>query len=163
MIGIIYGSSTGNTEKAAEMIAEKIEKSIVRNITDTDVAFIEGCDLLILGTSTWGTGDLQDDWESGVKILREADLSGKKVALFGFGDQESWGDSFVDGMGTLYNVIDEKGAELIGRWSTEGYSYESSTAVVAGGFVGLALDEDNQADMTEERINKWVQQIKEEM
>ncbi|EAH9105226.1 flavodoxin, partial [Campylobacter jejuni] len=44
--------------------------------------------------------------------------------------------------------------------STDGYTFEASDAVVDGKFVGLALDNDNQEDQTESRIDAWVEQIK---
>ena len=163
MVGIIYGSSTGNTEKAAELIAEKIGSAEVKNASEADASFIENCSSLVLGSSTWGAGDLQDDWETGINLLKKCDLAGKKVALFGFGDQEGWGDTFADAMGILYETVVEKGASVIGRCSTDGYSYSSSAAVVDGEFVGLPLDEDNQSHLTEGRIDAWVEKIKDQI
>ncbi len=160
MIGIIFGSSTGNTERAAELIAEKIDGSEVKNIADVDAAYLGSCSALILGSSTWGAGDLQDDWETGIDTLKSADLSGKKVALFGFGDQEGWGDTFVEALSILYKAVTEKGAEVVGKCSTEGYSFSSSESVVDGEFVGLPLDEENQSDLTEDRIAAWTDKIK---
>ena len=160
MIGIIYGSSTGNTEKAAGLIADRISGSEVRNVSAADKEFINSCSSLILGSSTWGAGDLQDDWESGINVLKDCNLSGKKVALFGFGDQEGWADTFVDAMGLIYETVVECGAYVVGKCSTDGYSYSSSIAVIDGEFVGLPLDEDNQPDLTEDRISAWTEKIK---
>ena len=117
-------------------------------------------DLLILGSSTWGLGDLQDDWEVQINNLKKLDLSGKKVAFFGTGDQASYPDTFVDAMGILYDAADETNASLIGAWPVDGYEHTESLAVRNGKFVGLALDEDNQADLTGERITGWVELIK---
>ncbi len=160
MIGIIYGSSTGNTERAAWLIAERIINSEVRNVSGIDASYIDSCSSLILGSSTWGSGDLQDDWESGINVLKKCDLSGKKVALFGFGDQEGWGDTFVDAMGIIYETVVEAGAHIVGKCSTDGYSYTSSAAVIDGEFVGLPLDDDNQPDLTGKRIGEWTEMIK---
>ena len=160
MVGIIFGSSTGNTERAAGLIAEKISGAEVRNISDADAEFIDSCSSLILGSSTWGAGDLQDDWEEGIKVLKSCDLSGKKVALFGLGDQEGWGDTFVDAMGMIYKAAVERGASIAGRCSTDGYSFSSSLASIDGEFVGLPLDDDNQSNLTIGRIAAWTEKIK---
>ncbi|MCC8146839.1 MAG: flavodoxin [Bacteroidales bacterium] len=164
-IAIIYGSSTSNTQNAAEAIAEKLSGN---EVTLLDVSNVKAQDLedypnLILGTSTWGLGDLQDDWESFLPKLKSMNLEGKVVALFGLGDSGSYPDSFVDGMGILYEAIQDKGIKLIGQVSTEGYDYEDSKAVVDGKFVGLALDDDNESDKTNNRISAWVSEISQQL
>lgn len=157
-VAVVYGSAMGNTESAAKLIAEKLGVSDVLNIADTDANTINGYDKLIVGTSTWGSGDLQDDWDAfdfgGLK------LHGKTVAIFGMGDSESYSDSFCSGMGKLAAKLKGAGANIVGAVSTEGYSFEASEAVENGNFVGLALDNDNQEDQTESRIDAWVAKIK---
>ncbi|WP_319475800.1 flavodoxin FldA [Marispirochaeta aestuarii] len=160
-IGIFYGSSTGNTEAAANIIQSRLEKADVKNIAGiSSMDELTKYDLLILGSSTWGLGDLQDDWEVQINNLKKLDLSGKKVAFFGTGDQASYPDTFVDAMGILYDAAAETNASLIGAWPVDGYEHTESLAVRNGKFVGLALDEDNQADLTGERITGWVELIK---
>lgn len=159
-IAIVYGSSGGNTEG----VAKKIQKTLgmdakVFDIGSTDAATINGFDTLILGTSTWYDGELQDDWES--FNIDTLELSGKKVALFGLGDQEGYGHEFCNGMAILYHACVDKGAVVVGgSWPTEGYDFEASNAVIEGGFVGLAIDEDNQDDLTDERVSAWVEALK---
>lgn len=157
-IAVIYGSAMGNTEGAANTIASKLGISDVFNITDIDANKINSYDKLICGTSTWGSGDLQDDWDS--FDFSALNLSGKIVAVFGMGDSESYSDTYCGGMGKLAQNLKEAGATLVGEVSTDGYNFESSDAVVDGKFVGLALDNDNQEDQTESRIDAWVAQIK---
>lgn len=159
-IKIIYGSTTGNTEKAAELITDKIGGECINIINAGNDDF--NADLVILGVSTWGIGELQDDWEDGMSKLTTENLKGKKVALFGLGDQSGFGDTFIDGVGTLYEKALECGAEIIGTWSTDDYDYGSSTAELGDTFAGLALDDDNEPDKTEERISQWVEQLKKE-
>ena len=156
---IIYGSSTGTCEDLAGRIGSKLGVSDVINVTDADADVIAANDNLILGTSTWGAGELQDDWYDGVELLKSADLSGKTVALFGCGDCESYGDTFVGGMAEIYNAVKEAGAQVIGQVSTDGYTFDDSAAVVNGKFVGLALDEVNEDNLTDGRIDAWVAQI----
>ncbi|MDR1284965.1 MAG: flavodoxin [Campylobacteraceae bacterium] len=159
-IAIVYGSSGGNTESVAKLIQKKLGKEIdLIDISKADADKINGYDKLILGTSTWYEGELQDDWDSFNKDSLK--LEGKTVALFGLGDQDGYGGEFCDGVGTLYQLSLEKGAKIVGdKNSTEGYSFEYSKAVVDGKFVGLIVDEDNQSDLTESRVEKWVESIK---
>ena len=157
--GIFYGTSMGNTESVAEKIAKELDANL-HNVADNPADELRQYDNLILGTSTWGVGDLQDDWEDFLSALEKADLSGKTIALFGLGDASSYSDSFVDGMGTIYDSIKEKDCTIVGEVSTEGYSFDDSTACIDGEFVGLPLDEDNESDLTDERLKKWLEDIK---
>ncbi|MDL2323108.1 flavodoxin [Bacteroidales bacterium OttesenSCG-928-A17] len=161
-IAIIYGSTTDNTKAIAETIASKLSGN---DVSVLDVSKLKAGDLdtypnLILGTSTWGLGDLQDDWDGYLSDLKASDLSGKTIAFFGVGDSSSYPDTFVDGMGILYQAVQGKGATTIGAFPTDGYSYDESQSVVDGKFVGVALDEDNESDQTEERLNAWIESIK---
>ena len=160
-IKVIFGSSTGSTESAAHKIAAALNADCVNvaNATADDFK----ASTLILGTSTWGFGELQDDWQSGIDRLQAADLSKTTVALFGFGDQESFSDTYLDAMGILYEAIASKAAKIVGKTSVEGYNHSASRAVVDGAFCGLALDDVNEADKTEARIDAWVKQILNEM
>lgn len=113
-----------------------------------------------MGTSTWGAGELQDDWYDGVNVLKAADLAGKTVAVFGCGDSESYSDTFCGAMAEIYNAAKDAGATLVGEVSTDGYTYDDSEAVVDDKFVGLALDDVNEDDKTEGRIDAWLEAIK---
>jgi len=105
---------------------------------------------------------LQSDWEDFFDELDTIDFTGKKVAYFGEGDQVGYPDTFQDAMGMLEEKIVERGGETVGYWSTDGYEFTDSKALRDGKFVGLALDEDNQSDLTDERIKTWVSQLKQE-
>lgn len=157
---IIYGSSTGTCEDLAARIGSKLGVDNVINVTDLDDSVIANNDNLILGTSTWGAGEVQDDWYDGLKVIKNADLSGKTVALFGCGDSESYPDTFVGGMLEIYNAVKQAGANVIGAVATDGYTFDDSESVVDGKFVGLALDEVNEDSKTDERIDNWVAEIK---
>lgn len=161
-IGIFYGSSTGNTEAAAEKIQQALGSNAdLFNVSSTPASKVAEYDNVILGTSTWGMGDLEDSMYTFVEDLAKVDLKGKTIALFGMGDQNSYSDTYCDGMGHIYEAINGKGATIIGAVDTDGYDYSSSISVVDDQFVGLALDEDNQSDLTEGRINAWVGKLKE--
>lgn len=156
---VIYGSSTGTCEDLAGRIAQKLGVDDVVAVADVTADQIADYDNLILGTSTWGFGELQDDWYDGLDLLKGADLSGKTIALFGCGDCGSYSDSFCGALGELYNGLAESGATFVGQVATDGYDFTDSSAVVDGSFVGLALDEVNEADKTDERIDAWVESI----
>ncbi|ALO17230.1 Flavodoxin [Salinivirga cyanobacteriivorans] len=158
---IFYGSSTGNTESVAKQIA-KLLNADVFDVADNPVEELKNYDNLIFGASTWGIGDLQDDWDNYISELENTDLSGKVCAIFGLGDGASYADSFVDGIGTIYKAIENKGCKIAGFVETTGYDYEASTAEIDGKFVGLPLDEDNESNLTNDRIDKWVEQLKAE-
>ncbi|MDR0579266.1 MAG: flavodoxin [Campylobacteraceae bacterium] len=159
-IAIVYGSSGGNTEGVAKLIQKKLGKEAdLIDISKADASKINSYDKLILGTSTWYEGELQDDWDSFDKEALE--FSGKTVALFGLGDQEGYGGEFCNGVGALYELSLKKGANVVGdKNSTDGYNFEESKAVVDGKFVGLIVDEDNQSDLTASRVEQWVESIK---
>ena len=162
---IIYGSSTGTCQDLASRIAAKlgVDNADVFDAGSISAEQLEGYQNLVLGTSTWGAGEMQDDWYDGVKAVKAANLNGKTVAIFGCGDSEGYSDTFCGGMGELYNAAKEAGAKVIGLVSTDGYTYDDSEAVVDGQFVGLALDEVNEDDKTDERIDAWVAAIKPEL
>lgn len=162
---VIYGSSTGTCEGIAKRIASKLglgDDSVidVSKLTDDIIA---NNDNLILGTSTWGIGELQDDWIEGLEKLKSMDLSGKTVAIFGCGDSDSYSESFCGAMIELWNGIKSKDVNLIGEVSINGYTFDDSESVIDGRFVGLALDDVNEDDKTEERIDNWIAQIKDRL
>jgi flavodoxin I len=160
-IGIFYGSSGGNTQRVANKIAEKLGGvSDIYDVGKANADNLTPYDVLLFGSSTWGIGDLQDDWEDFLKTVVAADLSGKKIALFGCGDSSSYPDTFCNAMGTIYKAVKDK-AVVVGFTETDGYSFDDSEAVVDGRFVGLAVDEDNESSHTDERIDKWIAQLKE--
>jgi flavodoxin I len=162
-IGIFYGSSTGQTE----MVAEKLHQLLGEENADLiNVDIATGDDLkkypyLILGTPTWGVGEMQDDWEDFSEILEKTDLKGKKIALFGLGDQDTYPDSFADGVGMLYNKIKDKSL-IVGKWPKAGYLFNESEAVKDNLFVGLIIDQENQAAKTNERLEKWAEMLRKE-
>ena len=164
-IGLFYGSTTGSTLKVAELIQKafgpgQVELVDVRRASPEDLKKYE---VLILGTSTWHWGGLQDEWAIFADELTPQILRDKKVAFFGLGDQKCYPDHFVDGMGLLYDKVKGTGAPVVGTWCKDGYDYQASAAELDGCFVGLALDEDNEPGRTPGRIQAWVQQLKTEL
>lgn len=162
---MFYGSSSGKTESAAISILrylgdDYIEIHDVSNATQED---LNKYNQLILGIPTWGIGKMQDDWEDFLPVIQNTDLSEKKIALFGLGDQESYPDTFADALGKLCDSILNSNCEIIGSWPAVGYHFIRSLALRGNHFVGLVLDEENQADLSDQRIRSWLQIIIPEM
>ncbi len=159
-IGIFYGSSVGNTRWVAEKLQDLMTDAKLIAVEHANKNDIEKYDFLILGTSTWGVGGLQDDFEIFVNTLVDCDLKNKKIALFGLGDQYTYPDTFCNGMGKLYEIIKDKGCIFVGQWPIDSYDFSESLAVVNDEFIGLALDEDNEPDLTDYRLKEWVKILK---
>ena len=157
---IFYASSTGNTEEIASKISEQLKGVDTFDLSSTDVEKMNDYDKLILGASTWGDGELNDDWDEVFDNFKGIDLSNKTIALFGLGDQESYADEFCNALGIIYEYVNTTGASIIGFTSSDGYDHDDSKAEVDGKFVGLVIDEDNQDELTDERISSWVETIK---
>ncbi len=158
MVTIVYGSSTMNTEFVSKRLQREFGENEAKllNVSEADTGDLENAENLILATSSWGSGSLQDDWELFYPKLDEVDLSGKRVALLGLGDQENYPDSFCDALKHLADKVRERGGTLVGETSTEGYAFSRSRAQEEEGrFLGLIIDEDNQADKTDERLHTW--------
>ncbi len=172
-IGIFFGSDTGNTRRVAKSIAKKLGDDAADpvNVNKASVDDLLQYTALILGTPTLGDGDLPgldsggsaESWLEFLPKLKGADFSGKVVALFGLGDQEGYGHEFVDALKFIYDQVIENGATVVGAWPTDGYGFEASKAIVEGEFVGLVLDNDNQKDQTEERVDEWLELVKPEL
>jgi flavodoxin I len=161
---IIYSFNTVKTAKIAKLIHEtfadkNIETVNVEDITSTN--FLK-YDNLILGVPTWFDGELPNYWDEFVPDIEDMKLKGKTVALFGLGDQKNYPENFLDGVGILGNLLEERGAKLVGFTSTEGYSFENSIAQRNNNFIGLAIDYENQGSKNKERVKKWVEQLKKE-
>ena len=163
-IGLFYGTQTGKTESIAEMIRDEFGASEIdmHDMSQTDVSDFDGYTKLIIASPTWDIGELQSDWDAFFPELDSMDFKGKTVAYFGTGDQMGYADNFMDAVGILEAKISARGGKTIGYWSTDGYEHTESKAEKNGKFVGLAIDEDNQSDLTDERVKNWVAQIKKE-
>jgi len=159
-VGIFYATQTGNTETVASKLAE----ATGLEASDYDGEDFSELDGMIAGCPTWNTG--ADEYRSGttwddyLDTIKEYDLKGKVVAVFGCGDSQSYADNFCDGIEELHNAFQAAGAKMVGYVDESGYSYGESKSVKDGKFLGLPLDEDNEDDQTDDRIAAWVEQLK---
>ena len=167
-IGLFYGTTNGNTGDSATRIQQSLNQLVpnaveaIFDVANTDIKKILDYDFLIFGSSTWDLGELQYDWLDAIEALDNMDLKGKKIAIFGLGDQYGYSDTYQDAIGILAEKVIERGAQLVGFTTTTGHKFDGSKAVKDGKFMGLALDEDNQANLSNERIQAWVKQIQSE-
>lgn len=163
-IGVFYGSETGTTADVARRIAKElgVADGDVHDVDKLSPTRLGDYDVLVLGSSTWGAGEISQSWYDFIAGAQSLALQGKQIAVFGCGD-ETMSDTFCDAVGEIYDALKDTGAGMIGRFNGDGYDYSSSKAERDGSFVGLVLDEVNHPDMTDGRIKAWTDQIKREI
>ncbi len=161
---IIYSFNTKKTGKVAERMKEVFNDDQVEmvNAEVLDEELFMSFDQIIMGVATWFDGELPNFWDEFVPALEDMDLSKKKIALYGLGDQKGYPENFLDGVGIMAEILEAQGANLVGFTSVEGYEFESSRALRDEQFTGLAIDFENQGSMNKERIAAWVDQLKKE-
>lgn len=161
-IGIFFGSTTGNTEELASTVAQHfgVAGEDVHNVENADVATMANYNLLLLGSSTWGVGDLQDDWEDFLPKAAKQDLKGKKVALFGCGNSVSNSDTFCNSLATIKEELNQTGCTFVGDYTPTDYEYDETRCLQDGKLIGLLADEDNESEKTPARLATWIEAIK---
>lgn len=171
-IGFFFGTETGTTRLVAKKMHKKLGDEIcdkpinVNRITPADML---AYDALILGTPSYGVGEIPGNGISGcfepnwgeflAQMPENPDLSGKRIAFFGLGAQERYADRFCSSLFALYSWFKERGADIVGDWPTDGYTFEYSAAVLDGRFVGLVIDQRTQGMFTDERVDAWLTQV----
>lgn len=162
-IGLFYGSSTCYTEIVADKLRQRLgEESVdVYNIAEQPLVNAEFYQFLIMGIPTWDYGELQEDWEEIWDDIDDVNFSGRKVALYGLGDQIGYPEWFLDAMGFLHHKLKKLDADMVGYWPNQGYDFEGSKALTEDQqhFVGLALDDENQFEQTDEKLDQWLDQV----
>lgn len=158
--GIFYGSTTGTTADVARRIAKVlgVPEADVHDVAKTAPSVLGDYELDILGSSTWGSGDVQSDYYDFLDGAQALDLKGHRIAIFGCGD-ESMSDTFCSAIGDIYRKLADTGATFVGDFNSDGYDFSDSAACIDGRIVGLMLDEVNHADLTDARIAAWVKTI----
>lgn len=165
-VGIFYGSDTGNTEHVAKLIQKELGKNLidVKDIAKSSKEQIADFELLMFGIPTWYYGEAQCDWDDFFPELEQIDFQDKLVAIFGCGDQEDYAEYFLDALGMIRDIVEPKGAIVVGAWPTASYEFEASKGLLdEEHFIGLGIDEDRQPELTEERVKQWCAQLREEM
>lgn len=163
-IAIIYSFNTKKTGKIAAQVQEAFGDDSIEMVNAEEITeeLFLSFDRIVMGVATWFDGELPNYWDEFVPDLEDMDLTGKKIALFGLGDQKGYPENFLDGVGIMAEILESAGATLVGFTSTEGYEFESSRAFRQETFTGLAIDYENQGSMNKQRVAKWVEQLKNE-
>ena len=161
---IFFATSTGKTEDVADRLKELLPGTEAKDVDNIDsIDELVSAESLICCVPTWNTGADEarsgTAWDDLVQEIPDKDFAGKSVAIVGLGDSSGYSDFFCDAMEELYTAFLQSGAKLIGKVSTEGYTYEDSKSIIDGKFCGLAIDEDNESELTDQRLQAWVQQI----
>ena len=168
-VGVFFGTDTGTTRRIASTIVKLIGNEVADkpvNIRNAEVVDLLKYELLILGTSTYGegelpgksTGNMTESWEEFLPKLKGTDFSGKKIAMYGLGDQKKYASTFASALGLLHQAFVDCGAEIVGQWdAADEYDFKKSKALVDDQFVGLILDEENQRYLTEDRLDTWLE------
>ncbi len=164
--GIVYGSTSGHTKRVAERIRDALGHDAVElftSIADIEVSALTGYDLLIIGVPSYELGSPQDDWAGKYNELDHVDLTGTKVAFFGLGDRIGYPDTYQSAMGRLYRKFIQRGAKgQYGFRPAAEYQFSKSEAVMDNHFCGLPIDQDNEGNLTGDRIELWCAQIRQE-
>jgi flavodoxin I len=171
-IGMFFGTETGSTRLVAKKMQKKLGDEVCDkpvNVNRIGIEQMLSYDSLILGTPSYGVGEIpgksagcfEPNWaEFFATVTTAPDFTGKRIAFFGLGAQERYADRFASSLWALVQKFTGWGAEIVGEWPTDGYTFEQSAAVVDGRFIGLILDQRTQGMFTEERIDAWLAQIK---
>lgn len=161
--GIFYSFHTNKTSGISEKIIEAFGKENLEVVNAEEVNednFMQ-FDNYIIGVATWWDGELPNYWDEFVPAIEDMNLSGKKFAIYGLGDQVHYPENFNDGVGIFAELVESRGAEVVGYTSREGYHYESSRAECGDNqFCGLCLDQETQPRLSKDRIAKWVNDLK---
>jgi flavodoxin I len=163
-IGLIYSFNTNKTGQIAKKILENFDAKDIEEVNAEEITedTFKSFDNLILGCPTWFDGELPTYWDEFVPAIEGMELKGKKIAIFGNGDQKGYPENFCDAVGLMTDILELRGATIVGFTSTEGYTYETSKAKRGDTFCGLALDFENQAKLNKKRVDEWCAQLKKE-
>lgn len=169
-IVLLYWGKGGNVERTAHKVYGMFDPQIIDlfDVVSFDVNEINNYDLMILGHSTIGAEDWKEakadnEWNGFFRRLEKVENKDIIAASFGLGDQVLYPDHFVDSLGIYKDEMDRMNIATIGSWPTEGYNYTDSDGQKDGSFYGLALDVDNEPELTLERIKQWTDVLKKEL
>jgi flavodoxin I len=166
-IAVFFGPVDGAVHRVAKKIREIIghDKVVMVPVKDATVSDLEKYDKIIFGLSTvgnetWHATYSNLDWAGFLPEIGKTRYEGKTLAIYGLGDHITYAATFVDHIGLLGRELMKNGATLLGQVATDGYEFDESEAVVDGQFIGLPVDEDFEPEMTDERVRRWLEQLR---
>jgi len=160
-IALVYSFNSTKSAKIALKVAENLKNfEIVQlNVEDCKGEEFLLYDALILSVPTWFDGELPNYWDEILPALANLEFKGKKIALYGLGDQKNYPENFCDAVGILADFLEKRGAQIVGATTNEGYTFESSKALKDNLLRGLLLDQENQSKLSAERILNWTSKL----
>lgn len=163
-IGLFYSFASKKTAKIAGIVYNAFSGDDVQliNVDEVKIENFLEFDNLIVGVPTWFDGELPNYWDELLPALEEIDFSNKRIAVFGLGDQKGYPENFCDAIGIMATFFEERGALIVGKIPLDGYTFEGSKAVRDDQFLGLPVDQENQARLTNGRIEHWVKNLRKE-
>jgi flavodoxin I len=166
-IGIFYGPTGGNTEVVAKKVQSAFGEDVadLLPVKDSNASDIDKYEFIVFGCSTigketWDAARTKKDWDTFRPELEKINYEGKTFALFGLGDHITYAANFVDSLGMIAKIMLEKGAKIVGQVATDNYEFTDSEAVIDNKFIGLPIDEDFEPELTNQRVNEWVGNLK---
>lgn len=163
-VGLFYAPTGGSVHKVAKRLKQqlgehevKVDMWYIGDITPDKLSDYHNLIFVssTLGRDTW-ENDENDEWAAFMPELEKVDFAGRQVALVGLGNHVAYPNNFVDGMAALAGLVEKNGGNLIGKTEPDYYTFTMSRAVQDGVFVGLPLDEDNEPEKTDGRIQRWL-------
>jgi len=163
-IGLFYSFNSKKTKQVVEKLKDSLHEFDIQdiNIEEADESSLDPFENLIFGSSTWFDGELPNYWDEFLPSLENKNFLGKKLAIFGLGDQKNYSENFCDAIGILADFFEKRGIKLIGRFPIKGFTFDDSKAVRNNEFLGLPIDQENLSDKTVENIEKWSEILKSE-
>jgi len=159
-VGIFFASTSGRTESVADRIARHLTplRPEMHRIESSQPVDLLRFDVLILGSPTYGRGQMHHEWLSWKDHVARIDLSEKAVGLFVLGDQRFHGRTFAGAVDHLCDLVQSTGTRPRAQWPTDGY-HAPGLEQRAAPFPGLVVDEINQRRSTEQRVQRWCAQF----
>jgi flavodoxin I len=161
---LFFSPEGGNVNSVANKLGEiighdKVDIFPVKEVEKEDVIKYDQIILVgsTVGADHWDNEIIVDEWTGFFKKIDGMSLEDKKVAIVGLGNCVLYPEHFADGMAVLYEKVAKHNAQIFGSVDSEEYDFTDSEAVNEDGtFCGLAIDEDNEEDLTPGRLEKWI-------
>ena len=165
---LYYSPVGGNVNRVANMLGalignDKVDIIPVKEVEKGDLTKYEKVILLgsTVGTDHWSNETIADEWPEFFTKIKEVSFEKKKIAIVGLGNSFLYPSHFVDGMAVLYERLTKQNAKVLGKVEKKGYDFTESEALDDDGFFcGLPIDEDNEEELTAERLENWIKLLK---
>ena len=165
---IFYSPEGGNVNGVAIQLGEMIgtDKVDVIPVKELEAEDVNNYNKIILVGSTvgadhWNNETIVDEWIAFFTKIIDISFENKMVAIVGLGNSFIYPSHFVDGMADLYERLTKLNAKVLGKVEKKGYDFTESEALDDDGFFcGLPIDEDNEEELTAERLENWIALLK---